>query len=88
MSTGANTINPDLKQSIYKAAIREGGNAEFDFLFDQLETEANANNVIKLLYGLGSSRDRTSIFRLLDETITKASDRIRTQDTNSVYRKL
>ena len=57
--SGANNIAPDLKQSVYEVAIREGGSDEFDFLLEKLLTVgvANAAEVNKIIYGLGSSRD-------------------------------
>ena len=59
MSSGTNNIAPDLKQSVYEVAIREGGSDEFDFLLEKLLTVgvANAAEVNKIIYGLGSSRD-------------------------------
>ena len=57
MASGKNSIAPDLKQSVYKVAIREGSVIEFDFLLEQLLTVDVANEVNKIIYGLGNSRE-------------------------------
>ena len=59
MASGTNNIAPDLKQSVYKVAVREGGVTEFDFLLEKLLTVgvANAAEVNKIIYGLGNSRN-------------------------------
>ncbi len=70
MESGENTIDPDLRQSIYKAAIRQGNQEEFDFLFDQLWVQGvNPNERNKVIYGLGASNDPTLLLELLNESI-------------------
>ena len=57
MDSGTNDIAPDLKQSVYKVAIREGSVTEFDFLLEKLLTVGVANEVNKIIYGLGNTRN-------------------------------
>ncbi len=64
-----NPFDPDLKQSVWRVAIREGGKEEFEFLLDLLPQFTVQQDVQKALYGLAESTDVANLTYLLDLTI-------------------
>ena len=80
-----NPIGPDLKMSVYEVAIREGGQAEFDFLLARLDDVQVEQDVSKIIYGLASSTNVENLNQLLEMTIDRESV-IRSQDAIYVFR--
>ena len=84
-----NPIFPDMKQLVYEVAIRNGDEEgeDFDFLLAQLGEVEVAQDVQKIIYGLGATENEDKIKELLALTIAEDSP-IRTQDMRYVYRAL
>ena len=80
-----NPIPVDLKQPIYDTAIRNGGQTEWDFLFNRFSNCAVDGERRRMIYGLGSSEDQSILEDYLFKTVDPNGG-IRSQDTRYVYR--
>ncbi|KAF4524597.1 hypothetical protein B566_EDAN008552, partial [Ephemera danica] len=82
---GHREIDPDLKSVVYCAGMKNGGEAEYDFLFAQYEKAVNnAGEQSLILTALGCSSDTVLLQRYLNESIAENS-KIRSQDARSVH---
>ena len=80
-----NRISPNLKSVVYCTAIRVGGQAEWDFAWQQyLETNVGSERDL-LLLALGCSRESWILTRYLDWAL-KENSGIRKQDITRVFR--
>ncbi len=84
-AVNGNPIDPDLRLTIYRVAIREGGQEEFDFLLSLLTEFTTSQDIQKALYGLSESTDTDNLITLLDLTI-EADSIVRSQDAIYIYR--
>uniref|UniRef100_A0A8C5P9I1 Aminopeptidase n=1 Tax=Leptobrachium leishanense TaxID=445787 RepID=A0A8C5P9I1_9ANUR len=77
-TSNVNGIHPNLRSTVYCTAISEGGEAEWDFLWDKFATSDNAQESDKLRAGLACSREPWILNRFLDYSLD--TDKIRRQD--------
>ncbi|KAM3925882.1 aminopeptidase N-like [Leptodactylus fuscus] len=77
-NTSINGIHPNLRSSIYCNAIANGGEEEWNFLWDQFRNTTNAQEADKLRAGLACSREPWILNRLLEFSLDPT--KIRKQD--------
>ncbi|XP_068175722.1 aminopeptidase Ey-like isoform X1 [Antennarius striatus] len=77
-----NTINPNLKSTVYCNAIAAGGVAEWDFAWRMYKNATIASEADKLMYGLSCSTQPWLLNRYLDYCLDP--EKIRKQDATSV----
>lgn len=78
------TVPPNLKSTVYCTAIREGGEAEWDFAFHKyLNTNSGTEREL-LLSSLGCASEPWLLSRYLDYALSDSSG-IRKQDGNIVF---
>ncbi|XP_026808314.1 aminopeptidase N-like [Rhopalosiphum maidis] len=78
-----NILSIELKSVIYCQAIKYGGVAEWDFLWERYQRSNVASEKVKLLSALGCSSDTWLLNRFLNWTLD--SSIIRKQDTITVF---
>lgn len=78
-----NPVEADLREVVYGTAIRNGGDAEWDFLWEMYLKETIDSERNKMIYALGASVSEKSITRYLEETL---ESNVRLQDVIYVYR--
>jgi hypothetical protein len=78
-----NPIDADLREVVYTTAIRNGGDAEWNFLWNIYLKETVDSEKNKIIFALGASASEASITRYLEETL---GPNIRLQDVIYVYR--
>jgi len=76
-------VEPELREVVYRTAIRNGGDKEWEFLWEVFLKETVDSERNKIIYALGASTNEMSIMRYLDETL---GPNVRLQDVNYVYR--
>uniref|UniRef100_A0A8C3WP81 Aminopeptidase n=1 Tax=Catagonus wagneri TaxID=51154 RepID=A0A8C3WP81_9CETA len=79
---GNNPIHPNLRSTIYCNAIAQGGQAQWDFAWEQLQQAQLVNEADKLRTALACSREVWLLNRYLSYTLNP--DLIRKQDATSV----
>ncbi|KAM3926247.1 aminopeptidase N-like [Leptodactylus fuscus] len=80
-NTSINGIHPNLRSAIYCNAIANGGEEEWNFLWDQFKSTTNAQEADKLRAGLACSREPWILNRLLEFSLDPT--KIRKQDSLS-----
>ncbi|XP_077988862.1 endoplasmic reticulum aminopeptidase 1-like [Glandiceps talaboti] len=75
-------ISPNFKSIIYCSGVRNGGEEEFNFIWQKYNTTVVPSEVRKLLSALACTKDPKLLQRLLDWSLDKT--KVRTQDTVSV----
>ncbi|XP_053573658.1 aminopeptidase Ey-like [Bombina bombina] len=81
MNTGVNGIHPNLRTTIYCNAIAQGGEEEWNFIWEQFNKTDNAQEADKLRAGLACGKEPWILNRLLEYSLD--SNKIRKQDTVS-----
>ena len=56
-------------QVVYEIAVREGGQAEYDFLVERIPNVIVDADRIKIIYGLAASQDKDRLVQLLNMTV-------------------
>ncbi|XP_053320872.1 aminopeptidase N-like [Spea bombifrons] len=79
--TGNNTIHPNLRSNIYCTAVAQGGEAEWDFVWEKFAASDNAQESDKLRSALACSKEPWILNRLLEFSLD--TTKIRRQDTVS-----
>ncbi|BES97198.1 aminopeptidase [Nesidiocoris tenuis] len=79
-----NPVSPNLKSTIYCTALREGGQAEWDFAWERYLNANVGSEKALILQALGCTRETWILSRYLHRAITEASG-IRKQDTATVF---
>ncbi|XP_027211488.2 aminopeptidase N [Penaeus vannamei] len=77
-------ISPNLKSTVYCRAIAEGGEAEWDFAWDQYLKSNVGTEKALLLSAMGCSKEIWILSRYLDMAFTPGSG-IRKQDSDRVF---
>ncbi|KAG9489175.1 hypothetical protein GDO78_005267 [Eleutherodactylus coqui] len=80
-NTKINKIHPNLRSTIYCNAIAQGGEDEWNFLWEQFNTTTNAQEADKLRAALACSKEPFILNRLLEYSLDP--NKIRRQDTLS-----
>jgi hypothetical protein len=70
----ANNIPAGLKSTAYCSAIKNGDQAEFDFLFGELKSKNSANLASDLLAGLACSSQAWQLEKLLNDRLENSND--------------
>ncbi|KAF6203836.1 hypothetical protein GE061_002171 [Apolygus lucorum] len=79
-----NPVSPNLKSTIYCTALREGGQAEWDFAWERYLNANVGSEKQLILQALGCTRETWILSRYLHRAITEGSG-IRKQDTSTVF---
>ncbi|XP_053320871.1 aminopeptidase N-like [Spea bombifrons] len=79
--TGINNIHPNLRSNIYCTAVAQGGEAEWDFVWEKFAASDNAQESDKLRSALACSKEPWILNRLLEFSLD--TTKIRRQDTVS-----
>lgn len=79
-----NPISPNLKATVYCSAIREGGQAEWDFAWERYLKSNVGSEKSLLLTALACTRETWILSRYLHWAVTEGSG-IRKQDASSVF---
>uniref|UniRef100_A0A146LYB5 Aminopeptidase n=3 Tax=Lygus hesperus TaxID=30085 RepID=A0A146LYB5_LYGHE len=79
-----NPVSPNLKSTIYCTALREGGQAEWDFAWERYLNANVGSEKALILQALGCTRETWILSRYLHRAITEGSG-IRKQDTATVF---
>ncbi|KAG9466320.1 hypothetical protein GDO78_016810 [Eleutherodactylus coqui] len=77
-NSNVNGIHPNLRSTIYCNAIGEGGEAEWNFLWEKFKNTTSAQEADKLRYALSCSKEPWILNRLLEFSLD--STKIRKQD--------
>ncbi|KAM8973866.1 aminopeptidase N-like isoform 2-T2 [Pelodytes ibericus] len=80
-TTGDNRIHPNLRSTIYCSAVAQGGEAEWNFIWEKFAASDNAQESDKLRAALACSKEPWILNRLLEYSLD--SNKIRRQDTVS-----
>ncbi|XP_044735746.1 aminopeptidase N-like isoform X2 [Chrysoperla carnea] len=78
------TVKPNLKYVVYCTSVREGGEREWNFLFDHYMKSDSASDKVVILQSLGCSSTHWLLARYLNMTISENSP-IRKQDGATVF---
>jgi len=81
---GTNPISPDLRSVVYCSALINGGEAEWNFLWEQYQKSTAATDQVLILNALGCTTKPDLLNRYLNYSINPDSG-IRSQDTLSVF---
>lgn len=73
-----NTVNPTLKSTVYCTAISKGGQAEWEFAYNQYKATLDASEASTLLSSLGCSKEVWVLSTFLELTLD--GDEVRAQD--------
>nr|CAD7575715.1 unnamed protein product [Timema californicum] len=85
MSEGnTSSIPPDVRTVVYCNALRQGGEVEWDFLWEQYLTSEVSTEQALILGVLGCTKNETVAHKYLRKTITEDSY-IRAQDISRIY---
>jgi aminopeptidase N len=79
-------IKADLKDNVYRTAIRMGGQAEWDFMYEQFKIVEIDSERQKYIYALGASEDPIILEKYLNMTLDRETSGIRLQDVIYIYR--
>lgn len=79
LNPNLNQIPANLRSIVYCTVVREGSQKEFDFLWNRLEKETVANEILNLLKGLSCTEDPSLILWFLNQHLINESI-IRDQD--------
>jgi aminopeptidase N len=82
-----NKIDANLREVVYSTAIRQGGEEEWEFLWQRFLEETVDSERLKLIYTLGVSKNETSILKYLNETLY-VGENVRLQDVVYIYRSI
>ncbi|XP_047740791.1 aminopeptidase N [Hyalella azteca] len=77
-------VSPNLKSTVYCAAIAEGGEAEWRFLWSQYLVSNVASEKATFMYALGCSKEVWILSKYLEDAFTAGGD-IRKQDVSRVF---
>ena len=77
-----NKIDINLLDIVYITAIREGGEPEWNFLWERLLSSTDQSERQKLIYALAASLNRYSIIKYLDYTL---SGNFQSEDLTYIY---
>ncbi|XP_063230541.1 uncharacterized protein LOC134535398 [Bacillus rossius redtenbacheri] len=81
----SNTIAPDLKQAVYCTALRHGGEAEWQFLWDKFLAHHDVSTEQTLILGvMGCTANETLAHRFMLMSLSRTSG-IRQQDLSLVF---
>ena len=72
-------IPADIKDVVYNTAVRTGGVAEWNFLFEQFKTTKIDSDRQKYMAALSATEDPTTLLNLLNMTIHREESGIRLQ---------
>ncbi|XP_047472166.1 aminopeptidase N-like [Penaeus chinensis] len=86
-NTSFSLISPNLKWTVYCRAIKEGGEAEWDFAWDQYLRTNVASEKTLLLSAMACTKEAWILSRYLEMAINPASG-IRLQDVGAVLRSI
>ncbi|XP_041970736.1 uncharacterized protein LOC121727124 [Aricia agestis] len=65
-------VDARIRRNVYVAGIREGGEADFNFLLNRFQTSNFANDQLEMLRGLAATRDPELLTRYLELTLDKS----------------
>ena len=80
-----NPIPVDIKAPVYKTAILNGGDTEWDFLFQRFKGTNVDGEKARILHALGMTRNEVTMELYLNKTIDETSG-IEKENTRTVYR--
>jgi len=75
-------IAPNLRSSVYLAAIKYGGQEEWDYMHKQFKTTTYPSEERKLMFALADTRNKTQLAKYLNMAMDNKI--VRSQDTCSV----
>lgn len=78
------SIPPDLRQTIYCTAIRDGGQEHWDFVWNRVLRSNVSTERVMMMIALGCSRETWILSRYLEWSVTESSG-IRKQDLVTVF---
>ncbi len=79
-------VPADIKDVVYKTAIREGSHEEWTFMYNQFKTVEIDSERASYIYAMGASENEAALREYLNKTIHRDESGIRIQDCTYVYR--
>lgn len=79
-------IPADIKDVVYKTAIRKGNSTHWDFMYKKFQEVTIDSERQKYIYSLGTSEDKVILEKYLNMTMNRDESGIRLQDCIYVFR--